>query len=153
MALGKKTEKWDGAERRAPARVLVVNDDPDAGELLVRILAQAGYRSSAVSADREVMQAVYEQLPRCVVLDMSGVGSSLKVLDTIRSSDDRRIATTRILLCAPSLQNRSFSFQSGADDFLLRPFHAGELLDMVADVLARPESDRSRHRKAQLTST
>ena len=151
MALGRKTEKWDGVERRAPARILVVNDDEDAAELLVRILAQAGYRSSGALSEREVMPSMYEQLPRCVVLDLGSVGTSLKVLDLIRGSDDRRIAQTRILLVAPNLHNRSFSFQSGADDFIVRPFHAGELLDLVAEVMERPEEERIRHRQAQLT--
>jgi DNA-binding response OmpR family regulator len=151
MALGKR-DKWDGVERRAPARVLVVNDDPDAGELLVRVLANAGYRSSATTGERDVLPAMYEQLPRCVVLDLSSVAASLKVLDTLRSNDDRRIATARVLLCAPSAQNRSFSYQSGADAFLVRPFHAGELLDLVDDVLTRAETERARHRREQLTT-
>jgi DNA-binding response OmpR family regulator len=150
MPLVRKTDKWDGVERRAPARVLVVNDDPDAAELLVRILAQAGYRSAAAIGERDVMQALFSQLPRCVVLDLSSVSASLKVLDTLRGNDDHRIATARVVLCAPSSQNRSFSYQSGADGFIVRPFHAGELLDLVDDVLSRVEDERARHRRSQL---
>jgi DNA-binding response OmpR family regulator len=150
MPLVTKRDRWDGIERRAPARVLVVNDDPDAGELLVRVLDQHGYRAAATIGERDVMPALFAQLPRVVVLDLADVTSSLKVLDTVRSNDDRRIATARAVLCAPSSQNRALSFQSGADAFLVRPFHAGELTDLVADVLERSESDRGRHRRQQL---
>jgi DNA-binding response OmpR family regulator len=147
----RKNDKWDGDERRAPARILVVNDDQDAAELLVRVLVSAGYRAAATIGERDVMPALFSQLPRCVVLDLSSVSASLKVLDTLRGNDDRRIATARVVLCAPSAQNRSFSYQSGADAFLVRPFHAGELLDLVEDVLSRAENERSRHRRQQLT--
>ena len=55
------------------------------------------------------------------------MGTSLKVLDTIRSHHDVRVNTARVVLCAQTPRNRSFSFQSGADAFLVRPFHIDEL--------------------------
>ena len=55
-----------------------------------------------------------------------------------------------MVLCAASPKNRSFSFQSGADAFLVRPFHLDELTDQIADVLARAHEDRARHRRDEL---
>jgi DNA-binding response OmpR family regulator len=87
-----------------------------------------------------------------VVLDMTtgGVGSSLKILDQIRTSDDRRISTARVVLCASSPKNRSFSFQSGADAFVVRPFHLDDLIDHVTDVIDRPHDERAKHRRDEL---
>jgi DNA-binding response OmpR family regulator len=95
---------------------------------------------------------MHEHLPRCVVLDMSsgGVGSSLKILDQIRTHDDRRINTARVVLCAPSPKNRAFSFQSGADAFVVRPFHINDLVAHIVDVIDRPQDERARHRRDQL---
>ncbi len=78
-----KDEEWDGNERRRPAVVLVVNDEPDACELLVRFIGKAGFRAAGASTDYEAMEILIEDLPRCVVLDMQsgGVGSSLRLLD------------------------------------------------------------------------
>lgn len=152
MAFGrKKHDEWDGHERREPAQVLVVNDDHDGAELLVRLLDHAGYRATAAYDDVDAMGKVHDLLPRCVVLDMTrgGVGSSLKVLDSIRSHEDRRIHHTRVVLCAASAKNRSFSYQSGADAFLVRPFHIDDLLATVAEVLERPDDERAQHRRAE----
>jgi DNA-binding response OmpR family regulator len=148
----KKDDVWDGTERRRPPSVLVANDDPGACELLVRFLGQAGFYAEGAANDIQVMSRMVEHLPRCVVLDMTGggVGSSLKILDQIRSHDDRRISSARVVLCAPSPRNRTFSFQSGADSFLVRPFHLTDLVAHIHDVIARPQEERARHRRDEL---
>jgi DNA-binding response OmpR family regulator len=153
MVLRRKTETWDGKERRRPAPVLVVNDDEDACELLVRFLGQAGFDTQGASTDEDAMFQMIHHLPRCVVLDMQagGVGSSLRILDQIRSYEDGRLQTARVVLCAQSPKNRSFSFQSGADAFVVRPFHLSELVAQIDDVLDRPHDQRARHRRDELT--
>jgi DNA-binding response OmpR family regulator len=147
-----KDDRWDGSERRAPASVLIVNDEADACELLVRFLRHAGFNTSGAHSDVEAMSVIHTALPRCVVLDMTtgGVGSSLKILDQIRTSHDRRINSARVVLCASSPKNRSFSFQSGADAFIVRPFHLQDLIDHVADVISRPQEERANHRRDEL---
>src|SRR5690606_31184266 len=109
--------------------ILVVNDDEDACELLVRFLGHAGFLTIAAHSTDEATTAVHEHLPRAVVLDMTrgGVGASLRILDLIRSHDDRRVSATRAVLCGSSRRNRAFSFQSGADAFVVRPFHLQDL--------------------------
>lgn len=143
---------WDGQERRQPASILIVNDEPDARELLVRFLGLAGFPTDGAGSDTEAMFRMVQHVPRCVILDMQagGVGSSLKILDQIRSHHDHRVSSSRVVLCAPSPKNRSFSFQSGADAFLVRPFHIVDLVDQVTDVLERPNQERARHRRDQL---
>ena len=152
MAFGRrKHDEWDGRERRQPSQVLVVNDDHESAELLVRLLDHAGYRATAAYDDVDAMGKVHDLLPRCVVLDMTrgGVGSSLKVLDSIRSHADGRIHHSRVVLCAASPKNRSFSYQSGADAFLVRPFHIDDLLALVTEVIERPDDERTKHRQAE----
>jgi DNA-binding response OmpR family regulator len=148
----RRHDSWDGQERRAPATVLIVNDDPAACELLVRMVATAGYRTIGATTESEATATIVAEHPRCVVLDLAsgGVGSSLKVLDHIRSHEDHMVNTSRVVLCAPTAKNRAFSFQSGADAFLVRPFHFDELTEQLADVLARPHEARARHRRDEL---
>jgi DNA-binding response OmpR family regulator len=143
---------WDGVERRSAASVLVVSDDEGALELLIRLLEQAGYDATPATAIDTAMQAAHEDLPRCIVLDMriGGIGSNLKLLDMVRGSDDRRIASTRAVIVGDNPRNRGFSFQSGADAFIVRPYRASHLLDAVKDVVARPDTDRARHRRDEL---
>ncbi len=152
MGFRKKDDTWGGDERRRPPAVLVVNDEAGARELLVRFLGQAGFYTDGASSDTKAMFQMTQHLPRCVVLDMQagGVGSSLKILDQIRTHQDRRINTARVVLCAPSPKNRTFSFQSGADAFVVRPFHLRDLITEISGVIDRPQDDRARHRRDEL---
>jgi DNA-binding response OmpR family regulator len=150
--LRRKTDIWNGKERRSPASILVVNEEADACELLARFLGEAGYETVSAGTDADAMYQMIHHLPRCVVLDMQagGVGSSLRILDQIRSYEDGRLSNARVVLCAQSPKNRTFSFQSGADAFVIRPFHLADLIAQIEDVLARPHDQRARHRRDEL---
>lgn len=148
----RKDETWNGSERRSAAVVLVVNDDPDACEMLVRMIGTFGYRAIGATSSEQASGHFAADLPRCIVLDIEagGIGTSLKVLDMIRHHDDPRVSAARVVLCAASPKNRSFSFQSGADSFVVRPFHVAELVEQITDVLGRAQEDRARHRRDEL---
>lgn len=155
MALRRrKDDEWDGVERRRPPAVLVVNDDEDACELLVRLLDHAGYLTAGAHSLEEATMAVHDHLPRAVVLDMTrgGIGSSLRILDVLRSHHDHRVSSTRVVLCGSSRRNRAFSFQSGADGFVVRPFHIQDLIEEVHQALARPHEARARHRRDEIAA-
>ena len=148
----RKDEQWDGSERRASPTVMIVNDDPAACEMLVRMVGSKGYRTLGAASPDEAAWRIADELPRCIVLDLDagGIGTSLKVLDLIRSHEDLRVSTARVVLCASSPRNRAFTFQSGADAFLVRPFHLDELTEQIADVLGRAHEERARHRRDEL---
>jgi DNA-binding response OmpR family regulator len=152
MKRRRKDDTWDGTERRSAAVVLIVNDDPDACEMLVRMIGARGFRAIGATSADEATGRLVTDLPRCVVLDLEagGIGTSLKVLDLIRNHSDKRISRVRVVLCAANPKNRSFSYQSGTDSFMLRPFHIDELVAQVEDVLGRADKDRSRHRRDEL---
>jgi DNA-binding response OmpR family regulator len=147
-----RDDLWDGTDRRATPTVLVVNDDPDACEMLVRLLRPHGFRTEGAHSPDEAMSVVADQIPRCVLLDMTsgGIGSGLRALHQIRTHDDRRISTARVVLTAASPRNRLFSFQSGADAFMVRPFHLDDVVEHIRDILERPQEERARHRRDEL---
>lgn len=152
MARRERKKRWSGDERRGPATVLVAGDVDDSNELLSRILVSHGYRTVTATSVDSGLSRVVEQLPRAAVIDLSsrGIGSSLQLLDSIRSSDDPRVERTRVVIIARSSANRNFSFQSGADGFLLRPFHANDLVAMVGEVLAVAHEDLNLHRRRMI---
>jgi CheY-like chemotaxis protein len=131
---------------------LVVNDEEGAIELLARLLDRAGYVVDRATTHDDALDRLAEGRPDCVVLDLAtgGIGQNLKLLDTIRSHVDDKVAGSRVVLIAHQSSNQLFSWQAGIDAFLLRPFHADELLRDVADVLGRPDEERARHRRRQL---
>ena len=135
-----------------PAQVLVVNDDEAACELLCRLLVGAGHRvQRAHTAEQASGQLSFGGID-CVVLDLTtgGIGANLKLLDVIRSSISHAVSGVRVVLIAQQTSNRMFSWEAGIDGFLVRPFHANELLDQVSEVLSRPDHERTRHRRREL---
>lgn len=148
MAL--RHRKADSAEPIAfgPAVVLVVHDDLDSCELLVRILVAAG-RPVRRAHDFDQMSEVLQERPTCVVLDVSsgGIGGNLKLLDAIRHHSDPAVADVRVVLIASSSSSAMFSWQAGIDELLHRPFHADDLVAAVAEAIERPEAERKPYRR------
>jgi DNA-binding response OmpR family regulator len=132
-----------------PPRVLVVQDDRDALELLCRVLARAGYDVLPAATHDDAVGIAAGEHPDVAVLDLAGTGANLKLLDALRQSHDSAVAAVRVVLLARQRSNRMFSWQSGIDGFLDRPFHADDLVAEVAAVLARPNADRPRHRREE----
>jgi DNA-binding response OmpR family regulator len=135
-------------------KVLVVNDDEGSCELLCRLLSRAGHSVERAANPEQALSILDVLRPSCVVLDLSagGIGRNLQVLDAIRSQLDATLAATRVVLIAYQTSNRMFSWQAGTDAFLVRPFHAEELTRAIADVLARPDSERARHRRREVAA-
>ena len=152
MARGRKKKKEEVVESTGPARLLVVNDEDGASELLRRILDRAGYAVSTAGSHDDALVALGQVKPDCVVLDLAtgGIGQNLKLLDAVRTHIDEGVAHARVVLVAHQSNNRMFSWQAGIDAFLLRPFHADELVRDVAEVLARPDDEREQHRRREL---
>ena len=87
----------------------------------------------------------------CVLLDLTvaGSGGNLKVLDSIRTNPDDRVAGARVVLCSPGGTNRLFAWESGVDGFLSSPFHVDTVLAEIQEVIERPESERKQHRRVE----
>lgn len=149
----KEVEELDaGSDESRFASVLVVHDDPDGCELLSRVIERgAGLMVQRAHDSREMADALRHR-PACVVLDVSagGVGGNLKLLDAVRNNPDPAVTGARVILIAASSSNEMFSWQAGIDGFLKRPFHADELVAAVRDALARPDDERSAHRREMI---
>jgi CheY-like chemotaxis protein len=137
---------------KGPHRVLVVNDDEDACELLSRILVRAGYDVDRADSQEHALLRVSAEPPDCVVADLStgAIGQNLALLDKIRSHPDERVAHSRVLLVTQQANNQMFSWQAGIDAFLVRPFLEADLLRELAEAIERPDDERSKHRRKRL---
>ncbi|MDO0924725.1 SpoIIE family protein phosphatase [Streptomyces sp. TG1A-8] len=139
----------------SPARVLVADDNADMREYLARILADVGYRVDAVGDGREALDAVRRKAPDLVVSDvMMPRLDGLQLVRALRA-DPRTASVPVLLLSARAGQEASIEgLQAGADDYLVKPFAAAELLARVrANVeLARLRSHHARWRTALVDS-
>jgi PAS domain S-box-containing protein len=137
------------------ARVLVADDNADMREYLTRILAAAGYEVDAVTDGVEALDAARRRTPDLVVSDvMMPRLDGLQLVTRLRG-DTRTASVPVLLLSARAGQEASIEgLQAGADDYLVKPFAAAELLARVrANVeLARLRTHHLRWRTALIDS-
>lgn len=131
-------------------RVLTVNDDHDACELIARLVESAGWPADRVYAIDDVVGALTADHTAVVIDSLTlGVNEAFRALDDIRSgpADVRNVA---VIIIATTDTNRLFAFQSGVDGFVVRPVHGEEVLDLLRLVLARSTDERAEYRRSQL---
>ncbi|MEU1080295.1 SpoIIE family protein phosphatase [Streptomyces sp. NPDC005908] len=137
------------------ARVLVADDNADMREYLTRILTAGGYEVTAVTDGVEALDAARRRTPDLVVSDvMMPRLDGLELVSRLRG-DPRTASVPVLLLSARAGQEASIEgLQAGADDYLVKPFAAAELLARVrANVeLARLRGHHLRWRTALIDS-
>ncbi|MFF0311134.1 SpoIIE family protein phosphatase [Streptosporangium sp. NPDC004379] len=142
----------DGEAGRA--RVLIADDNADMREYLTRLLYPA-YDVTVVTDGRAALDAVRAGPPDLVVSDvMMPLLDGLQLVAALRA-DPRTAGVPVLLLSARAGQEASIEgLEAGADDYLVKPFSAAELLARVrANVeLARLRGHHARWRNALVDS-
>jgi two-component system OmpR family response regulator len=117
-------------------RVLLVEDDPMIGKALQDALRDASYATDWVSDGLSALNAATSQRYDLVLLDLGLPGKDgFDVLRTVRARDDA--VPVLIITARDGLEARIQGLDSGADDYLLKPFAMTELLARVRAVLRR----------------
>ena len=119
-------------------RLLLAEDEEAMSEAVVDILEYHRYQVDAVYDGGEALDYIHAGDYDGIILDiMMPVKSGLEVLRQIRSEGCR---TPVLLLTAKSeIEDRIEGLDLGADDYLTKPFHMGELLARVRAMLRRRE--------------
>ncbi|MCK4794526.1 MAG: response regulator transcription factor [Desulfobacteraceae bacterium] len=115
--------------------ILVVDDDPEIVSLVKRGLAYAGYTVDTASDGAEALARALEREPDLVVLDivMPGI-DGIEVSKRLRQASDVPIL---MLTARGTVADRVIGLDSGADDYLVKPFSLDELLARVRALLRR----------------
>ena len=134
-----------------PARVLVVDDNADMREYLARLLRTAGYQVTTVTDGQAALDAARAGTPDLVISDvMMPRLDGLGLVAALRA-DARTAAVPVLLLSARAGQEASVEgLRAGADDYLVKPFSAVELLARVRSNLGMA---RFRNRESQFRRT
>lgn len=150
----KRQSKTETSTPKGPPRILVVDDNPDAARLLGKLFRREGYEVAEVS-DHQValITLMNEPAPISAVIasfSTSGNGSCLKLLDAVRHTPEARVNTQRVVLILDTARQQMFSWQSGADEIILRPYRAEDLLEAVAATIERADADRPGYRRQMI---
>jgi PAS domain S-box-containing protein len=136
-------------------RVLIADDNADMRKYLTNLLRTSGYQVNDVPDGQQALDAIRSQVPDLVISDVMMPGlDGLQLLAALRR-DPRTAALPVLLLSARAGQEASIEgLQAGADDYLVKPFAAAELLARVrANLeLARLRNHHARWRTALVDS-
>jgi two-component system, OmpR family, response regulator MprA len=117
------------------ARVLVVEDDEPIADVLRRTLRQEGHEVRSSADGTEALRAAHEFVPDLVILDLGLPGlDGIEVAQRLRADSDVPIL---ILTARSDLDDRVEGLDSGADDYLVKPFERQELLARMRALLRR----------------
>jgi diguanylate cyclase (GGDEF)-like protein len=123
-----------------PETVLVVDDSPEIARMVEVILRSAGYRVQVAGDGQEALEMIQESRPDLILLDVMMPKLDGFQLTRLLRQDPRMSGLSIIILTAKGLSaDRLQGLTAGADDYILKPFDAGELIARVRGVLRRTE--------------
>jgi DNA-binding response OmpR family regulator len=122
-------------------RVLVVEDEPLIAEVVARALDREGLTVDVVGDGDAALHAVRAEPYDLIVLDLRLPGrDGLEVCREVRRTDGQ---TPIIMLTArDALEDKVLGLDSGADDYVTKPFELEELLARIRSLLRRVAADR-----------
>lgn len=118
-------------------KILVVEDQPDLGSMMTDRLGRSGYVVDHVSTIADTIDALRAYDYPVVLLDRRlPDGDGLTILPQMRSL--RPNIRVLMVTALRSLDDRVNGLDAGADDYLIKPFEADELLARIRASLRRP---------------
>lgn len=125
-------------------KILLVDDEPDALELLEYNLQQAGYDILLAEDGNKALKRAREEQPDLILLDvMLPEVDGLKVCKTLRQ-DAMTSSIPIIMVTAKAAEiDRVVGLELGADDYVTKPFSPRELVLRARNLLARNQQVQS----------
>jgi two-component system phosphate regulon response regulator PhoB len=123
-------------------KIFVVEDDSDIAHLVRHHLEVAGYRVRSYSSTHAVLADALKERPALMLLDiMVPGGDGIDLCRQVRQSGQALGGTPIVFLTARSSEaDRIRGLETGADDYITKPFSPRELVARVKAVLRRCET-------------
>ncbi|MGC9222003.1 MAG: response regulator transcription factor [Solirubrobacteraceae bacterium] len=127
----------NGSEGGAALRILVVEDELDLREMLVRSFSREGHQVSAVSSGDEAIERATTESYDIILLDIAlGPGpDGYEVCRTLRAR--RNMVAVIMLTALDSEADAVLGLEAGGDDYVTKPFGLAELRSRIRAVLRR----------------
>jgi len=119
--------------------VLIIDDDPKLLKMLQRTLVYEGLNVSTATNGLEALPVVEAQHPDLIIVDwMMPKMDGISFINRLRDAEDKTMVL--MLTARDAIENRVEGLESGADDYLVKPFAPAELVARVHAILRRVES-------------
>ena len=122
--------------------IYLLEDEEGIRNFVIYALGRSGIEAEGFGAPSELYAAMEEKLPRLLLLDrMLPEEDGISVLRKLRAREDTRKLPV-IMLTAKGMEvDKVEGLDSGADDYITKPFGTMELISRVKALLRRTEDD------------
>jgi two-component system phosphate regulon response regulator PhoB len=124
--------------------ILIVEDEPSIVQLLTFTLREGGWNALSVSSAEEAWESLQRRMPQLLLLDwMLPDQTGLRLLSRIRS--DRQLQELPvIMLTAKGMEEDKIAgLDTGADDYITKPFSPRELTSRIKALLRRKSPEHA----------
>ena len=124
--------------------ITIVEDDPNISEIEGYALKSSGYSVSVFDTAREFYSAIAERRPDLVILDvMLPDEDGLSILKKLRSRSDTKRVPILLVTAKTTEMDKVKGLDTGADDYLTKPFGVMELIARVKALIRRAGDEQS----------
>jgi DNA-binding response OmpR family regulator len=121
-------------------KILSADDDPVVQQFVSAILNENGYEVYTATDGEQAVAQAKAVLPDLMILDLiMPYRDGYEVLRLLRESPETRAIPVIILSAKSKEEDIIRGLEGGADDFIIKPFNALELVARVRKVLSRPK--------------
>ena len=122
-------------------RILIIEDDEAITKIIRRALSYEGYQVDSALDGEAGLEMARDHHPDMIILDWMLPGmDGLEVCNRVRASENIPIL---MLTAKDTLQDRIDGLDTGADDYMVKPFELDELLARIRALLRRTTQERS----------
>ena len=120
------------------ARILVADDDPIVQQFVSSILMENGYEVFIAQDGEQAVEQARSLKPDLIILDLiMPYRDGYEVMVSLQESDETRHLRVIILSAKSREEDIVRGLEEGAEDFIIKPFNALELVARVRKVLGR----------------
>ncbi len=136
--------------------IYCVEDDANIRDLVIYALKSSGYEALGFSDSESFYRALRKEMPSMILLDIMLPGEDgMTILKRLKNSSETRDIPVIMITAKSSEYDKVMGLDSGADDYITKPFGMMEFLARVKAVFRRsepsPSSSENRLSVGQLT--
>ena len=118
--------------------IYCVEDERNIRELIIYTLESSGYEAKGFRSGQEFYEALNKEKPDLILLDIMLPGEDgVEILKQLKSSDSTKNIPVMMVTAKGAEYDKILGLDSGADDYMTKPFGMMEFLNVMDDVLEK----------------
>jgi DNA-binding response OmpR family regulator len=123
-------------------KILLIEDDAETRILVKKLLEAAGMSVDTVWSGEKGVQAVKDGHFDCVLVDlMMPDMDGFETIKLLKSLDDKSSIPIAVLSAKSDKESRVNALNAGADRYMVKPFHAEQLIRMIQSLIKEKNGD------------